>query len=48
MHPMHEQESNSQMLGKIERTSRMYEEYNRDLVAVEEEQFAKWIRIRPA
>src|SRR5262245_38522007 len=38
----------SQMVGKIERASRVYQEYNRDLLAVEEEQFAKWIRIKPA
>jgi hypothetical protein len=37
----------SHMVGKIDRTSRMYEEYNRDLLAVEEDQFAKWIRLKP-
>jgi hypothetical protein len=33
------------MVGQIDRSSRMYEEYNRDLLAVEQDRFAKWIRI---
>ena len=37
----------SHMVGKIDHTSSMYEEYNRDLLAVEEDQFAKWIRLKP-
>jgi hypothetical protein len=35
----------SDMVGKIERNSRMYEEYNQDLLAVEKNQYAKWIRM---
>ena len=34
------------MLGKIDPSSRMYEEYNQDLLAVEENQYARWIRIK--
>jgi len=34
------------MIGKIDPRSRMYEEYNQDLLAVEQSQFAKWIRIK--
>jgi hypothetical protein len=36
----------SHMVGTLDRVSRMYEEYNRDLLAVEQDQFAKWIRIK--
>jgi hypothetical protein len=35
------------MIGRIAPSSPMYEEYNRDLSAVEREQFAKWIHIEP-
>ena len=38
----------SHMVGTLDRVSRMYEEYNRDLLAVEQDQFAKWIRIKPS
>ena len=34
------------MVGKIDPSSRMYEEYNQDLLAVEQNQYAKWIRIK--
>jgi hypothetical protein len=34
------------MLGKIDPSSRMYEEYNQDLLAVEENQYARWIRLK--
>ena len=34
------------MLGKIDPRSRMYEEYNQDLLAVEQNQYVKWIRIK--
>jgi hypothetical protein len=33
------------MVGKIDPSSRMYEEYNQDLLSVEQDQYAKWIRI---
>ena len=33
------------MIGKIEPGSRMHEEYNQDLQAVENSQYAKWIRM---
>ena len=33
------------MVGKIDPGSRMYEEYNRDLLSVEQSQYAKWIRL---
>ena len=33
------------MVGKIDPSSRMYEEYNQDLLSVEQNQYAKWIRI---
>jgi hypothetical protein len=36
------------MVGQIDRGSRIYEEYHLDLEAVEQHQFAKWIRIKPA
>ena len=34
------------MLGKINPSSRVYEEYNQDLLSVEQNQFAKWIRLK--
>ena len=34
------------MVGKIDPRSRMYEEYNQDLLAVEQSQYAKWIRLK--
>ena len=34
------------MIGKIDPRSRMYEEYNQDLLAVEQGQYAKWIRMK--
>jgi hypothetical protein len=34
------------MVGKIDPSSRMYEEYNQDLLAVEQNQYAKWICIK--
>jgi hypothetical protein len=34
------------MLGKIDPSSRVYEEYNQDLLAVEENQYARWIRLK--
>lgn len=34
------------MIGKVAPTSRMYEEYNQDLLAVETNQFARWVRIK--
>ena len=34
------------MVGKIGPSSRMYEEYNQDLLAVEQNQYAKWICIK--
>jgi len=34
------------MVGKIDPRSRMYEEYNQDLLAIEPKQYAKWIRIK--
>jgi len=34
------------MTGKIDPASRMYEEYNQDLLAVEQHQFAKWMRLK--
>jgi hypothetical protein len=33
------------MVGKIDPSSRMYEEYNQDLLSVEQDRYAKWIRI---
>jgi hypothetical protein len=36
------------MIGTIEPGTRMYEEYNADLLAVEQSKYAKWIRIKPA
>ena len=35
------------MVGRIARGSPMYEEYNQELSAVERDQFAKWIHIKP-
>jgi len=35
-----------QMTGRIAPGSRSYEEYNRDLLAVEQDQFARWIRVQ--
>jgi hypothetical protein len=35
------------MVGRIARSSPMYEEYNQELSAVERDQFAKWIHIKP-
>jgi hypothetical protein len=34
------------MVGKIDPHSRIYEEYNQDLLAVEQNQYAKWIRLK--
>ena len=34
------------MVGKIDPRSPIYEEYNQDLVAVEQNQYAKWIRLK--
>jgi hypothetical protein len=34
------------MVGKIDPHSRLYEEYNQDLLAVEQSQYAKWIRLK--
>ncbi len=34
------------MVGTIDPRSRIYEEYNQDLVAVEQNQYAKWIRLK--
>ena len=34
------------MVGKIDPHSHMYEEYNQDLLAVEQSQYAKWIRLK--
>jgi hypothetical protein len=34
------------MVGKIDPRSRMYEEYNQDLLSVEQSQYAKWIRLK--
>jgi hypothetical protein len=34
------------MVGEIDPGSRMYEEYNQDLLAVEQSQYAKWIRLK--
>jgi len=34
------------MTGKIGPASPMYEEYNQDLLAVEQDQFAKWMRLK--
>jgi hypothetical protein len=34
------------MVGKIDPRSRIYEEYNQDLLAVEQNQFARWIRLK--
>ena len=34
------------MIGKIDPRSRMYEEFNQDLLAVEQGQYAKWIRMK--
>jgi hypothetical protein len=36
------------MVGRIARSSPMYEEYNQELSTVEQDQFAKWIHIKPA
>jgi hypothetical protein len=33
------------MVDKIDPSSRMYEEYNQDLLSVEQDRYAKWIRI---
>ena len=35
------------MVGQIDRSSRSYSEYHSDLLAVEQDQFAKWIRLAP-
>ena len=35
------------MTGKIGPDSPMYEEYNQDLLSVEQHQFAKWMRLKP-
>jgi hypothetical protein len=34
------------MVGKIDPASRMYEEYNQDLLSVEKNQYARWIRLK--
>ena len=34
------------MVGKIDPRARIYEEYNQDLLAVEQSQYAKWIRLK--
>jgi hypothetical protein len=35
------------MVGEIDPSARVYGEYSKDLVAVEQSQYAKWIRIGP-
>jgi hypothetical protein len=34
------------MVGDVQSGSRMHEEYNRDLLAVEEDRYARWISIK--
>jgi hypothetical protein len=36
------------MLGKIDRSSRMFKDYSADLMAVEQDQFARWVGAKPA
>src|SRR5262245_3152268 len=34
------------MVGKLEPGARLYDEYNQDLLSVEQSQFAKWVRLK--
>jgi hypothetical protein len=36
------------MLGKIDRSSRMFKDYSADLMSVEQDQFARWVGAKPA